>query len=501
MSRTKYIVLSVAAAIVAFVAWMFFQPDEAPMWRDAVAFNDTRQASEATIGLLGLEAPAGTDFMEHGRLVFAEAVRTGGYPMDATGLLLEGKPRLEARYRESLECWLYLPGEEMPEEVSRNCASPVQLQAILDENAELLNRYRAIQKMQVAADGEAFRAQTVITLGKLMIADIANDLRLGETERAYRKWADNHRHQSQMAGYAGNWVMVAVNQVNEGLSFTSLDLLFAKAPRLIQSHREELLELVKPRDRIIEDIAATLRGEIRVFEQIRADVPEQHRVRINRLRNRFAAYSNDFVAAVATSPSNPAAPVAAVKARHIAPRMSDIFDPSTASAWELLMSGQLKQGELINMMYRKEAQRRLYTIKIMRATANASDGNFEADMEAAPRELRSPFDGSPAQWDADQRVLYFAVAGGGRVQITIAQPKPRMTKAAVAKIAAEVAKQNGVSPAEYVQGDVSIDRDLLPRLRWWVFFTRKNGPDMDCYIVWVEDTTGKAEFLSCEPRR
>ena len=83
------------------------------------------------------------------------------------------------------------------------------------------------------------------------------------------------------------------------------------------------------------------------------------------------------------------------------------------------MSGHVRRGELIDAIFRKEAQRRLYTIKIMRVTAKALDANIEADMKAAPREFRNTYDGSPAQWDASTRTLYFTAAGRGRVQIAM----------------------------------------------------------------------------------
>ncbi len=417
MSRTKRIILAVVVAAAGYVGWVFFQPDDAlaPALRGATHVGE-RQVSEATIGLIGLDAPAGSDFMKHGRLALAEAARTGGYVMEAATSIRAGKPRLEVTWQGDLDCWLFPPGEKIHEEFSKNCTSPAQLQTALVENAEMLERYRAIQKLPVTADGESFRGQTTIKLSKLIVADIANDLRQGQDERAYRKWADNQLHQAQMAGYGGSWTMTAINMVNEGLSFTGLDLLLAKAPDLMQSHRAELLKLVKPRGNVGKDIATIANGELRLFEQIRGELLLQRFVGINRLRNRIAVYSSEVVDAIATHPAAVAA-ISTVNARHSAWRVSDIFDPITASAWQLLMSSQLKTGDLIGALFRKEAQRRLYTIKIMRAAAKAPNTDIEADMKSAPSELRSPFDGTPAQWDASTRTLFFNVVGGtGRVQ-------------------------------------------------------------------------------------
>ena len=421
MPRYVRIALGLVAAVAAYVAWVFFQPDEAlaPTLGDNAVSAGTRRPSEATIGLIGLEAPAGTDFMAHGRAAFAEAVRVGGYPMDFAKQLRQEKPRLHATWPENMECWLYSPGGETPEQISQNCATPAQLQTVLDENAELLQRYRVIQKLPTAADGESFGGRTTISLGKLVVADIANELRLGQTERAYRKWADNHLHQSRMVGYEGNWVMMAINMVSEGLSFIGLELLLAKAPQVMQTHREELLELLKPRDDVWKNIAGTMRAEVRAFDQIRAELPIQRFVRMNRLKNRFGAFSNDLIDALAANMADLPTAIATVKARHDVWRAGDVFDPITGSAWRLLMSGQIKTGELIRAKFAKEAQRRLYAIKVMRATANVADANIETNMKAMPREFHNPTDGTPAQWDAGKRMLYFNIHGGGRVEVTI----------------------------------------------------------------------------------
>ncbi len=187
----------------------------------------------------------------------------------------------------------------------------------------------------------------------------------------------------------------------------------------MQQHRAEMLELVKPRGDTLKLLEGIMHREIRVFEQIRSELPMHQFVRMNRLRNRFEAYSKDVMEAAAANPMTLPAAINDVNARHRDWRAGDLFDPITASAWRLLMSGQIKRGELIDAMFRKEAQRRLHTIRIMRVTEKAPDANIEADMKVAPRQLRNPFDGSPAQWDASARTLYFTTASRGRVQITM----------------------------------------------------------------------------------
>ena len=154
-------------------------------------------------------------------------------------------------------------------------------------------------------------------------------------------------------------------------------------------------------------------AENRLFELWRRDLPMQRFVRQNRIRNRFADYAIDVIATASQNWTTLPASISAVKERHLRARAMDVIDPITSITWRLLMQGQMKQGELIESMLRKEAQRRLFTIKIKitMATAKAGDTDVEALLKSASVELRSPFDGSAFKWMSAKRAVVGAIPG------------------------------------------------------------------------------------------
>jgi hypothetical protein len=424
MSRTSLLITSTVGIVLAYAAWVFFQPDDA-LAPDVPTIPVSRSVSDVTIGLIGLEAPAGADFMAYGRKIYLEMQQADFSSHSATAKGKTGEQRLAATFPDNLECWLYRPRDEMSAEVKNNCATKAELQTVLNENAELISRYRQIQKLAFAADGESFRMQSQIYLNKLHVAEIALDLQNGNAELAYRKWADNHRHQTRMAGYQGDWVVTAVNLVNEGLSLLALDILMAHAPQLMQTHRDELQDLLKPRPNDWQrNLANILRSELRQYKQRPESAVAQHivheHVRENRLQNRYAAYIADYTNAVRKNPANTANALQEVHASHRAWRASDLLDPINAIAYRSLIEGQYKTGALIQSTANKEAVRRLWTIAVMQP-------NLLTKADVAPaslitdKDLHSPFDGSVAKWDAAKRVLFFEGEANKHAKITVPQ--------------------------------------------------------------------------------
>jgi hypothetical protein len=395
--------------LALYIAWAVLQPDEKLKPELATAFaSPGPKVSDATIGLTGLEAPMGVDFMQHGRLMLA-AMQAGEDWPTATKRLNNGKPVLEFKWRDNIDCHMFSKHEDVPQVVRDNCASVEQTEAFLRDNAELMRRYRLIQKMPVTADGVNFKAQAAINLGKMNMVDIVNDLRLGRTEQAYEKWRNNHIHQTRMVSYGGGWVMLAINLVNEGLSMGSLNLLLEQAPQLMETHHDELLALLKPRDLTYYNLGGVMLGENKFLEQQIAEKGLGRFIRVNRLRNRFDDYSHELVDVAAKQPATVVAATAEVRKRHLELRTTDIIDPINSITWRLAMNEYIKGGQLIESMLAKEAQRRLFTLKVMMAKSKIADADVDAFLKAAPIELRSPSNGAAFTWNAAKRSLGYDI--------------------------------------------------------------------------------------------
>lgn len=405
ISRAVFITL---AALALYTAWAFLRPDEELKPELVPAFaNAAPRYSDATIGLAGLEAPMGVDFMQHGRLLLAALEKSDDW-LGATRQINHGKEVLAFKWNDSVECWLFGKRDAMPGPVRETCATSDEVGANLRENDELMRRYRLVQKMPVTPDGANFKAQVAINLAKLNAIDIARDSREGRAEQAYAKWRDAHIHQARMAGYGGIWVMSAINLVNEGLGYGALGLMLENAPELMTTHREELLALLKPRDLGYYNLPAVMLSESRWTEREMNAKGVGRYIRVNRQRNRYDDYSqelNDLISRRAVDKAS----VNELRQRSRALGVRDVVDPINAVAWQFATDVGGWRGELIESMQAKEAQRRLFTLKVLLMTAKTPDDAVGAFLKSAPAELRSPADGNAFGWDAKKRSLVYRV--------------------------------------------------------------------------------------------
>ena len=173
--------------LVLFAGWIafvcFYDETLDPGFKDFYFKDPVRIPDDqnAAIGLLGLSAPAGSDFIEHGRAVvrnWRELARGGGR------IVMPGK--LESTVQQlELDCWI------APENYSKDsrCASESRLATLLKENSEPLARYRQVFRLPHFS-GVPFADALLLDLNKLIVAEIRLDLRKRRTKQAYEKWRD-----------------------------------------------------------------------------------------------------------------------------------------------------------------------------------------------------------------------------------------------------------------------------------------------------------------------
>ena len=413
LSRSLKFTLGIVGLLSGYLTWAIYQPDEplADTVSQTITSRAKGNASDVTIGLMGLNAPSGTDFMAHGRNEIS-AMRLSGDAITIQPQTPRKTPLLKVKSRDDTECWMYRDGEEVPKEIRENCASPEQIAVYLRDNAELLSRFRQIQQMAFAADGMPSVGGQTIALGKLQVIEIAYDLRNGQIDAAFRKWADNHAFQRRMAGYGGTWVTTAVNLVNEGLSVGALDLLLHKSPQLMETHHDELMSLMRPADLSYYNLTGVLQSQNFLLAGVYTENSFFSLVRMNRLHNRFDLYAQDVIREVSLHPESIASTLTSLHARQRAIRLIDVADPVNARAWQIALDYQIKTGELIQSMIAKEAQRRLYTIKLLLAKSPSGDAEIDAFLRGAQKNLRNPVDGSPFRWIPTKRAISFSSPDG-----------------------------------------------------------------------------------------
>lgn len=402
-----------------YVAWLWLQPDEkrnpelqAALEKRARAAND---ANSGAIALLGMEAPLGVDFLDYGRKLLAVELAGGDTFAFAKELNGNAAP-LALRMNERIHCWEFR-ANEIPDSLRANCASAEEARAYLQANAELLRRYRVALNMPTPSASLNFRGQFTINASKLNMLEVTLDAREGKVDEAYRKWREHYVYQRAMLGKGSNWILTAINLVNEGLSLATLENLAEAAPSVLMKYRADLKRLLKP-----EGLASYNLGEIPLGE-----IESMHRyigtdgwarwVRKERLGNRMYE-ERDAFRRVSQS-SAPALEIARLVPlnKKIEVEARDLVDPTTALYWHQTVRWN-KSAELLHSMLAKDAQRRLWTLRLDMLDRQIADPDIATFVAQTPEALRSPWDQSAPQWDARKRLLSMTRPGtSSRVEL------------------------------------------------------------------------------------
>jgi hypothetical protein len=405
------------SVLVLYVLFLLVRPDE-ELLLAAKAFYAVRDRTipdeqNAAIGLFGLYAPAGADVMAHGKRVQQISARSQAW--NEAFQQSEKPGSLDFKYTAEIECWLVANGGERVE--SKECASPERLATILRDNTHLA-RYKEIQKLPYADLG-AYKAQAVIGVNKLLHAEILLDVEQGRTEEAYQKWRDNFAFIGSLQAANGTWMMTAVGLIYEGFSYSALDGMLRGAPQLIEAHYDELSALLKPGSLARYNLPAIMRAEEKMAQLLPSS--DMHWAtslwlpfhRPNYHTNRQFEFAQAFLRVADGNPAN--LPMRATSSLAELSRVDfgsiDYTNAINSVSSRLFIAGQVKASELLLNMHGKNAQQRLYTLRLQIAKEKIPDAEIASFLAASPVGLHNPFDGKPMQWDGAKRTLSFSIPG------------------------------------------------------------------------------------------
>lgn len=402
----KRIGISVAVLFAGWIAFVCLYDEPLDPGFADFYFKDQRRIPDdqnAVIGLLGLSAPAGADFMEHGRAVvgnWQELARGGGR--------IAAPEKLESTVRQlELDCWLY-PANHFKDS---HCASETRLTALLKENAELLTRYRKVYRLPHFS-GVPIADPVLLDLNKLVVAEIQLDLRKRRTNQAYENWRENHRFLVRALAADATWIDKAIIRVSHGLSLFVLDELLTNAPQIAREHYAELLELLRPLELSEYNLKGAIRAEYLLFDSLYG-TPETLKfwVHPNFVRNRFYRLALDYLE-VCGNPDRLNERLEALRQKHILEWNLDYLrDPLNTLIARMLLNGQVSAGVLVEGMYFKMAYVRLLALKVRILNARIPDSKIEAFLQETEENLRNPLTDEPMRWNSSRRAIYFDVPG------------------------------------------------------------------------------------------
>jgi len=417
------IALWTLAILVAFVVLWFAGNrclDESPdPNRDSFLVSASDQLPDEeniAIGILGLTAPRGSDFLEYGAKI--KALSSSNTPWSEVQKMLRGPSTLQPTTEyQQIECWLDPDDLQM-----ESCLPFDQAPMALAENREILERFKQLHQMKTYSGLLLNNNQAYLHVTKLAVAEIHVDLRKKDAASAYRKWRDQVSFAKKTLRGPDTWVGKAVAQVAIGLSLPVLENILLADPQLVKQHASELKTILRPEgikqfnpEGIMRKEYAQLLNSLRFEPQQIGDQPfdRLHWLVYNlgqheRILNRYYFFARDYAAILNL-------PWSQFEKEH--QRLKETFDNQTI--WDVLVdpfgslffdviaNGQLQARELVRNMHIKDGQLRLSTLLVRIIDERVADKDIAQFLQSAGPEYFDPFTGKPMQWDPKQRIIFF----------------------------------------------------------------------------------------------
>jgi hypothetical protein len=365
-------------------------PTDEPLDPQAAAFFATAtkpvDTDNATIGLFGLSAPPGVDFMQYGR---TEAKRiASGLGVDPNGLQVAWPSRVG--------CWSWSDPDSSDK--TPDCASLEEAIATVRENATMLDRYREVQRLPAAPDSFWGAGSLFISMVKLSVTEMKIDSRRGHFEDAYRKWADHHAFLQRMCSVSESWLVTAVCLVNEGLSLYALEPLLWRAPQLIDVHAEEFLRLLESGSGSRYNLPGIMRsGHAEVMRAYETSDNKDF-LSPNYITNRYYRYATRVMELA----ENPESAFDDFEESGV-----ELHDPQFWPSARFLFPFIKVPRELIKSMHSKDRQMRLLATKVRIVKDKVGDDRIADYLAANAGKWHGPASNAPVLWDPARRVLYF----------------------------------------------------------------------------------------------
>lgn len=396
--------------LTAEVGFVLFHDEQLDQGFEAFYFpncTDVPDEANAAIGVYGLSAPQGVDFMAHGRFVRDTFEEDIGWD-EATKIIKAKGTLLLANNREELDCVAW----PTPDKPQAQCPTPERLTEMLKENAELLERYRRLYLLpQHQPSRFRYNSQLFLDLNKLIAESIALERLKGNSESAYVAWRDNYVFLSRMARAEDSWMGKAILLAAEGISLTSAELLLHATPSLLATHGDELRQLLQPVGLSRWNLEGVMRAEYRRIDPVISGDDTQIWVHSNFIRNRHFRAANAFLNASTAHPSELERKFETVLQAHsnpIAWTWDYLRNPmNTFFVRRFSLESQLEAEPVVRSMIQKDGRMRLLSLRLLLAKNSIADGDVEHFLSKQPSELRDPFTTEPMQWDREKRVIYF----------------------------------------------------------------------------------------------
>jgi hypothetical protein len=419
----KAVIWLLGSLLVLFIIWFatnrFLDEPRNPLVETFLASsqNSIPDNQNIAVGLLGLSAPAGSDFMQYGTKV--KALYTNDAPWDRIQEMIRGagtlQPTVESK---QVNCWLDPDAEPWS-----GCLPFDQAPSVLAQNRELLDRYKTLYRLDDYAGWGLPNGNAYLVILQLSIAEMHIDLRQRKYEEAYQKWRQQFLFLRRILRSPDNWVGKAVGLVAIGMTLPFLEKLLIASPEVAKRHSAELLEILKAEG--VEEF--NLKGVVRIefssltqylaipssegsaWRDATLDWLAYQTGQRNRMLNRYAAFSQEYLNALGLPWNEVGKELDRLRAKYIYSSSRDyLIDPFGSILIDRVINGQIRAGELVQQMHSIVGRKRLATLLVRLIGENVGDAGIDRFLATSGPELSDPFSGSPMRWDTKDRKIFFS---------------------------------------------------------------------------------------------
>jgi hypothetical protein len=389
-------------------------PAQEALSRAIDPLND--DSKNVAVAILGLTAPKGADFIQHGLRV--KALYAANAPNADIQNMMRGSQALRPTVEgNQVNCWL-----DPDWTAFKDCLPFDRAPAVLEENGELLRRYKALYELPRYAAADTYYNDAYFILVRLALAEIHVDLRKGKHESAYRKWQQQFQFAKRNLRGTDTWVGKAIGLVAMGMTLPVLDSLLMTSPNLAKTHAAELTMMLRPEGIAAFDPDGIVRAEFHLLKKALEHRPIQipgygvdrihwlafHFGQKNRILNRYAVFASEYSAALRLPWIEMETELARMREKHFEPTPQELLlDPFGSLLFAEFIDGQLKGREMVRQMHITDGRLRLATLLVRLLDENVRDHDLPRFLASANRGLFDPFSGTPARWDPKDRKIYF----------------------------------------------------------------------------------------------
>lgn len=406
MLLTKTILWSAAALLSTVVLWFAANRllDEAVDPQRAAFLQSMRDQVpdelNIAVAILGLTAPPGEDFVRYGSKI--KALYEHNAPWGEVEQLLQGSTSLLPTVEGGeVTCWLDPDWPPMD-----GCLAFKEAPKVLEQNKNLLDRYKALHKMGGYANLGMPLNQAYLVVLRLSVADMHLDLRSRRYEAAYRKWREQMLFLRANLYGPDTWVGKSVGLVALGMTLPFVESLLLARPRMADDHAEEFLEAVWPEGMKAFNPEGLMRAEYWLLQKALEDPPPLSQN--SRILNRYYRFAGDYAAALHLPWDEFDRATERLRKTHVlASRWDMAIDPFGSLFLGEHIESMLKTRELVRQMHLTDGRLRLAALLVRIINDRVSDAEMPAYLASAGKEFLDPFTHAPMRWDPNDRKIYF----------------------------------------------------------------------------------------------